>query len=955
MDCLFPRMKHFIIPASILATAASVVAAQPVEFNRDIRPILTHHCTGCHGGVKEAGGVSYITREGALATGESGRQPVVPGDPAKSEMLRRIRSTDPDEVMPQPKHGPPLSVAEASLIERWIAEGAKWQKHWSHEAPVEPAVPKVSDENWPASPLDRFVMARLDREKLRPSPEAPAAEWLRRASFDLTGLPPTPEELAAFESAHAADPAAARGQAVDRLLTSPRYGERWAAMWLDLARYADTYGFEKDPHRNIWPWRDWVIRAFNSDMPFDQFTIEQLAGDLLPNATADQRLATAFHRNTQCNTEGGTDDEEFRVAAVLDRVSTTWTTWQATTFGCVQCHSHPYDPIDHREFYQFSAFFDNTLDCDQDDDFPRMKIANDPAQRDELSDLETRIRDTRLRINRGGQETANATTDWQPFLPDTFAPSHGTLAVDGDGTIRSQGTLPTGCQHEVSGPAPAFTALRVGILPDSSDPLKWPERGSLVTRIDVRLIDAAGKSVPVPLKDIIADHLDGPHDPAPGGNFGGFPKLEGPRWFVIVPATPVTPEPGSRLGITLKNGAQTTGNQATPVRNFRVDVSNSPGWTALAADPGRAGLWQSLAELKKQHAAIPGTPVPVMVERHDDARRETRIFARGNRLTKDEAVQPGIPAIFQSPAKDRPEDRLGMARWLVSKENPLTARVLANRLWGELFGTGIVRTMEDLGTSGEVPSHPELLDHLALRLRDHHRWSVKAMLREMVLSSTYRQSHKATPELVALDRDNRLLARGPRVRLTAEMVRDQALAAAGLLSEKMFGPPVYPPQPDGVWSSVYSGASWKESTGEDRYRRGIYTYAKRTSGFPGFLTFDAPSRDLCSARRVSSNTPLQALVTLNDPAHIEAAQALAKRMESHHPESRQRIAFGVRLATQQTATNDLIDELVSLHADASAAYTEAPEESAKLGPTPAAAALVLVANTLLNLDSALNR
>jgi hypothetical protein len=955
MGWLFARMKYLIIPASIFVTAASEVAAESVEFNRDIRPILTHHCTACHGGVKQAGGVSFIFRESALAAAESGLPPIVPGNPAKSEILRRIRSSDPDEVMPQPKHGPPLSAAEASLIERWIAEGAKWQKHWSHEAPVEPVSPKISDETWPAFPLDRFVMARLDREKLRPSPEAPAAEWLRRASFDLTGLPPTHEELAAFESAYAADPAAARGQVVDRLLASPRYGERWAAMWLDLARYADTYGFEKDPHRNIWPWRDWVIRAFNSDMPFDQFTIEQLAGDLLPNATADQRLATAFHRNTQCNTEGGTDDEEFRVAAVIDRVSTTWTTWQATTFGCVQCHSHPYDPIDHREFYQFTAFFDNTLDCDQDDDFPLMKIANDPAQRDELSDLETRIRDTRLRINRSGKEVANATADWQVFIPDAFAPSHGTLAVDADGTIRSQGTLPGGCQHEVAGAAPAFTALRLEIVPDSNDPLKWPERGSLVTKLDVRLIDAAGNSVPVPLKDIVADHLDGPHDPAPGGNFGGFPKLEGPRWFVIVPAAPVTPQPGSRLAITLKYGAQTTGDQATPVRNFRIDVSNNPGWTALAADPGRAGLWESLAGLKNQQAAIPGTPVPVMVERHDDARRDTRVFARGNRLTKDEAVQPGIPAIFQSPATAKPKDRLEMARWLVSKDNPLTARVMANRLWGELFGTGIVRTMEDFGTSGEVPSHPELLDHLALRLRDHHRWSVKALLREIVLSSTYRQSHKAAPELVARDRDNRLLARGPRVRLTAEMVRDQALAASGLLSAKTHGPPVYPPQPAGVWNSVYSGAQWQESTGEDRFRRGIYTYSKRTSGFPGFITFDAPSRDLCSARRITSNTPLQALVTLNDPAHIEAAQALAKRMEAHHPEMRERIAFGIKLATQQTASTKVVDELLALHADARAAYLETSDESLKLGPTPEAAALVLVANTLLNLDSALNR
>jgi hypothetical protein len=344
-----------------------------------------------------------------------------------------------------------------------------------------------------------------------------------------------------------------------------------------------------------------------------------------------------------------------------------------------------------------------------------------------------------------------------------------------------------------------------------------------------------------------------------------------------------------------------------------------------------------------------------MTDRPKDGTRETRVFARGNRLSKEDAVTPAVPAILRTAAAEKPDNRLDMARWLVSPDNPLTARVLANRLWSELFGTGIVRTLEDFGTSGELPSHPELLDHLALRVRDHHRWSVKALLREMVLSSTYRQSHRAGPELVARDPGNRLLARGPRNRLSAEMVRDQALASAGLLSAKMFGPPVYPPQPAGVWNSVYSGASWKDSTGEDRYRRGIYTYSKRTSGFPGFLTFDAPSRDLCSARRMASNTPLQALVTLNDPAHIEAAQGLAKRMESHSADLNARLAFGVLLATQQAASPEMLDELAALQSAARAEYEKTPEESAKLAASPDSAAFVLVANTILNLDSALNR
>lgn len=936
-------MSSTVLPTFLLFLALPALAAEPVEFNRDIRPILTKHCTACHGGVKAAGGISYIFREMALSQGESGAYPIVPGKPAESEMLKRIRSQDPDEVMPQPKHGPPLPEAEIALIERWISEGAEWQDHWSFVPPVETAVKEISDEKWPAVGLDRFVMQRLDREKLKPSPEAGPEEWLRRASFDLTGLPPSPDDLAKLKSAMESDPTAARGAVVDRLLASPSFGERWAAVWLDLARYADTYGFEKDPHRDIWPYRDWVIRAFNSDMPYDQFTIEQLAGDLLPDATADQRLATAFHRNTQTNTEGGTDDEEFRVAAVIDRVNTTWTTWQATTFACVQCHSHPYDPIAHEEFYKFYAFFDSTEDYDQDDDFPRMKVS------EEASSLEIRMRVLREQLNAAGRELAEG--DWKPFTPDEFAPSHGKLQLAADGTIRSEGTLPQGNTHKVSGPAADFSALRLWILPDSEDPKKWPERGSLVSEFQVDLI-LDGKTRPVEMKEVFADYLGGPRDPTPAGNVGGFPKLDGPRWFVFVPAEPVEAAPGARIEISMKQKGQTAGNQATPVRGFKFEISDRPEWTALIKDPERAALWNTRREMQEEYKKIKGPMVPVMVER---APRETRFFAGGNRLTKGEVLTPGVPQLLAGSAPAEGMTRLDMARWISSRENPLTARVMVNRLWGELFGLGLVRTAEDFGTSGTPPSHPELLDHLALRFQGQHQWSVKSMLRELVLSATYRQTHRASPALVERDPENQLLARGPRNRLSAEMVRDQSLAVGGLLSPKMHGPPVYPPQPAGVWNSVYSGATWKDSEGEDRYRRGIYTYLKRTSGYPGFLTFDAPSRDLCSARRLVSNTPLQALVTLNDPAHIEAAQGLARQMSGHSPDLGAQLAFGVLLATQQTATPEMIAELASLQSDATAEYEKTPAESAKLAETPAAAALVLVANTILNLDSALTR
>ncbi|MES2440901.1 MAG: PSD1 and planctomycete cytochrome C domain-containing protein [Verrucomicrobiota bacterium] len=922
-----------------------------VEFNRDIRPILTKHCTACHGGVKEAGEISFIYREKALVPGESGKIPIVPGKPAESEMLRRLRSSDPDEIMPQPKHGPPLPAGEIALIERWIAQGAEWQEHWAFVPPRETPVTTLSDETWPSATLDRFILQRLDREKLKPSSEAPPAEWLRRVSFDLTGLPPSPEELASYQDELAKAPGAARAAVVDRLLASPHFGERWAAVWLDLARYSDTYGLQKDPGRDIWPYRDWVIRAFNADMPYDQFTVEQLAGDLLPDPTADQRLATAFQRNTMNNTEGGTDDEEFRVAAIIDRATTTWTTWQATTFGCVQCHSHPYDPIEHDEFYKFIAFYNGSEDCDQDDDFPRMKVPEDPAAFSESSRLEINLRILREQLNAGGVSLATK-AEWMPFTPDSFKPSHGKLAISGDGSIRSEGTLPVGNTHLFSGPATAFSALRLRILPDSDDPKQWPERGAFVSKFQVSLVDPSGAVTPVVMKEIFADRFGDPAEPRPNGDFGGFPKLEGPRWFIFVPEAPVRPSPGTRLEISMLQKAQTTGNQATPVRRFTVDLSDGDAWIALVNEPNRAATWKSRDEMAVRYKQIKGTLVPVMIERPS---RETRVFARGNRLMKEHTVPAGVPKILADRDSKDGMTRLEMARWLASPENPLTARVMANRLWGELFGTGIVLTAEDFGTSGTLPSHPELLDHLALRFSNEFHWSVKSMLRELVLSSTYRQTHNASHDLVEKDPSNRLLARGPRTRLSAEMVRDQALAVAGLLSEKMAGPPVFPPQPEGIWRSVNNNAKWTESKGEDRYRRGIYTYNKRTSGFPGFLTFDAPGRDLCSARRIVSNTPLQALVTMNDPAHIEAARGFSKRMAAHSGDPGEQLAYGILLATQQTATPGMLQELSALHAACVTDYQADPAESSRLADTPQAAALVIVANTILNLDSALTR
>jgi hypothetical protein len=952
------RLLLALAPIPLAVTAA----AEPVDFNRDIRPLLNKNCTICHGGVKQAGDVSFLYREEALGKGDSGKTVIVPGDPAASELIRRIKSDDPDEKMPPPEDHPhPLEPEQVALLERWITEGAKWGEHWSFQKPVEPPVPVLKNSAWPKADLDRHVLAKLEAEGLAPSPEASPAEWLRRVSLDLTGLPPSLEEWQAFQQSAIGNPQSAMSEAVDRLLASPQFGERWASMWLDLARYSDTFGFEKDPHRDIWPFRDWVINAFNADMPFDTFTVKQLAGDLLENPEPGDLIASSFHRNTQNNTEGGTDDEEFRMAAVMDRVNTTWTAWNATTFGCIQCHSHPYDPYPHEDYYRFMAFFNNSEDVDLDSDFPRTKVANDPAVQAESVRLEKEIRRLRDAINEEGKALAGVTGNWKTFTATTAKSSgpEGVLTPQSDGIIHASGTNPPNAVYTLAGPAMPFGALQLDILMQDDDPKTWSERGAVASKLEVDLVKPDGTRQKITFKEVIADFLAGPFDPndairdgAPG--FGEYPMAQRPRRGWFVPEQAVAAAEGDQLEIRIHHGAVcNANNQSCVLTRFKVSLSDDPRLVQLVQAPERTALWQQHDVLNKQYNAIPGRTIPVMQERLPAATRDTRVFIRGNRMTRDALVKPGIPVITGGPQGDAPLNRLDMARWLVGDSNPLAARVMANRLWAELFGTGIVETQEDFGSSGLAPANQPLLDHLALRLQKHHQWRIKPFLRELVLSASYHQTSKAAPELVTRDPKNQLVARGPRQRLTAEMVRDQALRVSGLLSLKQHGPPVYPPQPEGIWRSVYNGETWKTSEGEDRYRRGVYTYSKRTSGFPGFLTFDMPTRDVCSPRRVSTNTPLQALVTLNDPGHIEFAQAFAKRMSGATLE--ERLAHGYRLLTLQDAPAPVIATLAKLHADAKADYETAPAESAKLAPTPDEAALVLVANTLLNSDIALNR
>ncbi len=952
---------RFLISNFLLLVGAPWVTADTVDFNRHVRPILTKNCTTCHGGVKKAGDVSYLYREDTLGKGESGKTIVVPGNAKASEMIVRLLAKDPDERMPPPDHHPkPLPKEDIETLTRWIEQGAEWGVHWAFQKPEEHPLPEVSASSWPKQDLDRFILGLLDSEGLTPSSEAGPAEWLRRASLDLTGLPPSPEEFAGFERAISVDREAGYAAAAERLLGSTAYGEKWAAMWLDLARYSDTFGFERDPPREIWPFRDWVIDAFNSDMSYDLFTIKQLAGDLLENPEPGDLIATAFHRNTQNNAEGGTDDEEYRMAAVIDRVNTTWTAWNATTFGCVQCHSHPYDPIPHEGYYNFLAIFNNSEDVDIDSDWPKTKVAKDMSRQGEVVALEKEIHERRETMNGQLREIAGKVDDWQPLTFNTAVvkPSTGKLTQQGNQIVVTSGTTPPDCVFELESEAKPVSVIQVEIFPEQDDPAEWRGGGAVIAGFEASYVSSDGKQRAIPFREVAADFLAGPFDPNDSlkkndAGFGDYPMIKSPRTAWFIADKPIHPESGERLEIRIRHGAKCNETQNTVLPRFRVSVSAGESLTGFLDTNEHRRIREEVRQLNKRYDGIPGTMIPVMLERSAAATRESRLFARGNRMTLGKVVKPGVPELFGGPKTST--DRLGMARWMVSNDNPLAARVLANRLWAELFGIGIVETLEDFGSSGTLPSHPELLDFLALRLRDGHKWHLKPFLKELVLSATYRQSNKTSPALLEKDPRNRLLARGPRNRLTAEMVRDQALAVSGLLSRNMGGPPVFPPQPDGIWRGVYSKATWETSKGENRYRRAIYTYNKRTAGYPAFLTFDGSSRDVCLARRVPTNTPLQALVTLNDPAYIEFAGAFAKRMADAGPDLRSRLNLGYRMLTLRDASAGVLDTLTSLHQDALAEYRKKPDEAAKIASNPDEAAMVLVANTLLNSDPALNR
>jgi hypothetical protein len=815
-------------------------------------------------------------------------------------------------------------------------------------------VPELGQDDWSRDPLDRFVLARMRQAGLSPAPEAGRAAWLRRAALDLTGLPPSPEEVATFERDRSED---AYEQQVDRLLAMPAYGERLAQMWLDLARYADSQGYEKDAlRRSVWRWRDQVVAAFNADQPFDEFTIEQLAGDLLPDATIEQRVATAFHRHTMTNSEGGTDDEEFRSAAVVDRVNTTFSVWMGTTMACAQCHDHKYDPFSQREYFQLYAFFNQTADADRNDEAPVLQ-APTPAQVDRAAVLRDRLaalpdgadqllpnlrrwHAEQKELLQQFEAAAVTVSPWQLCGPVPAAGLDAAFARGFDGSLevaREQGLafaeradFTDGVVHALTGANASFLLERtVSVAKDTAAVLRlgsddaievWCNGDRLLSRRVARAAAPDQESVEVRLRagdNRIRLAISN------GGGPGGF-------YFALLP-----PAVGGVDDV--------------------LDEDDVAVWRA--ADVPELAEWQSQQDGAERELALLGGPqVPVMQELFGKARRTTRIHARGDYRSLGDVVEPGVPAILPPLPEGAPRDRLGLARWIVAADNPLTARVQVNRLWGRIFGRGLVPTGEDFGTQGDRPSHPQLLDHLASGfLADG--WSIKRLMRRIVLSATYRQAAVADEVDLQRDRDNLWLSRGPAVRLSAELLRDQALAVAGLLTRRLGGPSVMPDQPDGIWSQIYSGDRWQVSPGADRYRRSLYTIWRRTAPHPAMVTFDAPSREFCVTDRVRTNTPLQALVTWNEAQFVAAARALAGRvLAEDHDSDESRVERMFRLCLLrgpeplelQRLVDYLRGELRHFHADPDAAgqllQREPGEDAAR------AAAWTMLANVLMNLD-----
>ncbi|MFN7948785.1 MAG: PSD1 and planctomycete cytochrome C domain-containing protein [Blastocatellia bacterium] len=982
--------------AAVQFRAGSAHAQMKVDFIRDIQPIFQTSCAPCHSGDKPKGELRLDSKATAMKGGISGAA-IIPGNSAGSRLMQRILGAGGEKRMPLGRD--PLSPAQIELIRRWIDEGAVWpdeanisnsqsqisnlkspiSNHRAFIPPVRPALPEVRNKAWARNPIDRFILARLERENLAPSSEADRVTLLRRLSLDLTGLPPTPEEVDAFVRDRS--PQAYEKQ-VERLLASPHYGERWGRHWLDAARYADSDGYEKDKLRQVWFYRDWVINSLNQDKPYDQFIIEQIAGDLLPDATQEQIVATGFLRNSMINEEGGVDPEQFRMEAMFDRMDAIGKSILGLTIQCAQCHNHKFDPLRQEEYYRMFAFLNNSHEANVAVYTPaeQMKRANIISQ---TREIEAKLREIRpdwpQRMAEWEQAASKDQPEWkivQPVVEDISTGGQRYLSLN-DSSFLAQGYAPT--KHRVkmivSTDVQNITAFRLELLNDPNLPLGGPGRSiwgtGALTEFEVEAAPANDprKIERIKLVKATADYnqperelepifndksnrrrvtgpvefaIDGKDETAWGIDTG--PGLRNvPRKAVFIAEKPIAFAGGTILNIYLKQnhgGWNSDDNQNNNLGRMRLSITTAPD---AKADPLPAGVreilalpreqrtkaqvetvfsyWRAtvpewaeynrqIAELWKQHPE--GSSQLVLSERA--ALRDTHMLKRGDFLKPDKTVTPGVPAFLNPLPANAPASRLTFAKWLVDRNSPTTARAIVNRIWQAYFGTGIVATSEDLGRQSEAPSHPELLDFLAVELMEKG-WSLKNIHRLIVNSATYRQSSRITPELYAKDPYNRLLARGPRLRVEGEIVRDIALAASGLLNPKVGGPSVFPPSPDFLYQppASYGPKVWAEEKGENRYRRAIYTFRYRSVPYPVLQTFDAPNGDISCVRRARSNTPLQALTTLNETLFLEAARALAlKTLRESGPTDAQRITYAFRRVLARTPTQAEAAELLGL-------------------------------------------
>ncbi|MBL8229328.1 MAG: PSD1 domain-containing protein [Bryobacterales bacterium] len=1019
-NSLMPPGGVPLAPEKIAAIRAWIDAGAPgmptpqasADYVRDVKPILQRSCYGCHSGARPQAQLRLDAKAAAMKGGLSGAV-IAPGNAETSRLIHRIEGRGGEQRMPL--KGTPLSDGEIATLRKWIDSGANWpadaepaaviEKHWSYRKPVRPPAPAVKNAALIRNPIDAFVLAKLEKEGLSFSPEASKETLIRRLSLDLIGIPPTPAEIDAFLKDTRAD---AYEQLVERLLNSPHYGERWARPWLDLARYADTNGFEKDRRRTMHLYRDWVLQALNKDMPFNQFVIEQIAGDMLPNATTDQQIASGFHRNTMYNEEGGVDKDEAMFEVLVDRVNTTGTVFLATSIGCTQCHNHKYDPITQKEYYQLMAFFNNSQKAPEEYGDTSVKYREaelelpTAEQETQRNALKARIKalDTKLKTQTPELDAEqalweksllSARNDWTPLeAAEAKATSGATMRKLEDRSILVSGANPQQETYVIEAPVDlkAITGIRLEALPDASLPRGGPGRdiyGNFIVtsmRVEVggrkdwrtiyfnRIVNDDGRGPSRLLWSIDASRED--------------TRL--PRQIVLATRNPFDLNGARRVRITIRMNSDLIGQS---IGRFRLSATNAKDPSlivkvqarlrgALETDPAsrtaqhkkqladyHRGIALSLKpvrdELKELQSQLDKLNITTALIMKEDERERPHDFirTRGGFSAKADKVFADVPASLGPMPAGAPMNRLGLAQWLASRDNPLTARVAVNRIWEQYFGRGIVETSEDFGSQGAAPTHPELLDWLAVEFADRN-WSVKAMHRLLVTSRTYRQASKLTPETLQKDPYNKLISRGPRFRMEAEMIRDHSLAASGLLSRKVGGPSVFPHQPEGVWDVPYSSDKWVESTGEDKYRRGLYTFVRRSALYPSMMNFDATSREFCTVRRIRTNTPLQALTTLNDPAFFEMSQALAKRVIAEGGTSeRSRIEYAFRLCTSRLPKPSEVDTLQGWIEKERGYFKQHGAEASRLAPGSGdptqQAAWVMLSNVLLNLDETLTK